>query len=123
MIRIPYDLGITGTVFTKRKSVYFNEFEGSAFYVEEADNMKTLDKIQNFLFLPMLGIDGEPNGIIHMLNFKEPLSPLKVRKMIAMKKFIGAVYERIIMQQKNLETQLGFGDLLGGVNNALNAKT
>ena len=45
MINIPYELGITGTVFTKRKSVYFNEFEGSAFYVEEADNMKTLDKI------------------------------------------------------------------------------
>ena len=33
MISIPYDLGITGTVFAKNKSVYFNEFEGSAFFV------------------------------------------------------------------------------------------
>ena len=33
MICIPYDLGITGTVFAKNKSVYFNEFEGSAFFV------------------------------------------------------------------------------------------
>ena len=59
--------------------------------------MKTLEQIKNFLFIPMIGLEGEPNGIIHMLNFKEPINPLKVRKMIAMKKFIGAIFERIIM--------------------------
>ena len=45
----------------------------------------------------MIGLEGEPNGVIHMLNFKEPINPLKVRKIIAMKKFIGAIFERIIM--------------------------
>ena len=58
MIKVPYDLGITGTVFSKNKSVYYNEFEGSAFFVQEVDNIKTLDKINNFLFLPMITGDG-----------------------------------------------------------------
>ena len=48
---------------------------------------------------------------------------MKVKKMIALKKFLGAMFEKILMQQKNLETQVGFSNLLDDVNQAINRKT
>ena len=64
MICIPYGLGITGDVFGKNKTVYFNNFEHSGFFVQESDNIKAVDNIRNFAMVPLVGHDGEPNGAL-----------------------------------------------------------
>ena len=64
MICIPYGLGITGDAFGKNKSVYFNNFEYSSFFVQEADNIKAADNIRNFVIFPIIGHNGEPNGVM-----------------------------------------------------------
>jgi len=103
MICIPHGAGITGEVFAKNKSVYFNKFEYSPYFTQETDNLKAFENIHNFIFIPMTGYDEVPNGVVQMYNFKQPITRLKVKKMIAMKKLIGSILDKVSVQNQNLE--------------------
>ena len=65
MICTPYQVGATGCAFAKSKTIYHNHYEGGeAQFVQESDNIKALKNIQNFLILPIVGHNGEPNGVV-----------------------------------------------------------
>ena len=85
--------------------------------------MKANDRIRNFAMIPMIGHDGEPNGVLQMYDFKGPITRLKMKKLIAMKKFLGACLDKVSLQQQNLETQVGFQNLLLGVEAAVRTKS
>ena len=121
MICVPHGLGITGDVFAKNKSVYHNSHELPAYFVQESDNVKDIDIIKNFVMFPIIGHDGETNGVIQMCSFKQPITRLKMNKLIAMKKFLGACLDKVTLQQQNLESQVGLQNLLQGVSDAVDS--
>ena len=109
MICIPSDQGLTGAVFGKAKTIYYNSFEGvtqSHFY-PETDNIKAYKNLSSFLFTPMIGHDLQPNGVLQLYSFKQPITRLQVKKMIALRKFIGGCLDGINLMNKNLETVVG----------------
>ena len=109
MICIPSDQGLTGSVFGKSKTIYYNNFEGvtqSHFY-PETDNIKAFKNLTSFLFLPMIGHDLRPNGVIQLYSFKQPITRLQVKKMIALRKFVGGCLDGINLMNKNLVTVVG----------------
>ena len=55
----------------------------------------------------MIGHDLRPNGVIQLYSFKQPISRLQVKKMIALRKFIGGCLDGINLQNKNLVTVVG----------------
>ena len=66
MICIPADQGLTGAAIGKAKTIYYNDFAGvigSHFY-PETDNIKSFKNITSFLFIPTLGHDLLPNGVL-----------------------------------------------------------
>ena len=66
MICIPTDQGLTGTVFSKAKTVYYNNFDvtPSTKFQTEIDNIKGIHNIKNFVFSPIIGHDLRPNGVL-----------------------------------------------------------
>lgn len=109
MVCIPSDQGLTGAAFGKAKTIYFNGFDQvtqSKFY-PETDNIKAFKNITNFMISPVIGHDGTPNGVMQLYSFKNPITRLKVKKFIAMRKFIGGCLDGINLMNKNLETVVG----------------
>ena len=109
MVCIPSDQGLTGAAFGKAKTIYYNNFEGvtqSKFY-PETDNVKSYKNITNFVITPIVGHDDKPNGMIQLYSFKQPLNRLKIKKFIAMRKFIGGCLDTINLMNRNLETVMG----------------
>ena len=47
----------------------------------------------------MIGHDGEPNGVLQMYSFKQPITRLKMKKFIALKKFLGGCLDKVTIQQ------------------------
>lgn len=109
MICIPYQVGATGCAFAKSKTVYLNQFDGknNALFVSESDNIKALPNVRNFLILPIVGHDGQPNGIIQMYNFKNSLTRLRVNRFIAMKRFLGGCLDTVALKTGLLECFMG----------------
>ena len=71
MICMPHDLGLTGACFACDKLVYDNNFDlgRPSYFYKESDNVKALKQISNFMFVPMRGHNGLPNGVIQCFNF------------------------------------------------------
>lgn len=55
----------------------------------------------------MIGHDLQPNGVLQLYSFKQPITRLQVKKMIALRKFIGGCLDGINLMNKNLETVVG----------------
>ena len=119
MICVPHGVGTTGEVFAKNKSVYYNDFEQSPYFIPETDNLKETKNVKNFVIFPMVGHDDTPNGVVQMYSFKQPISRLKMKKLIAMKKFLGGCLEKVTMQNTNLEYQVGIGSNLPEIKEAI----
>ena len=109
LVCMPSDQGLTGCAFGKAKTIYYNDFDTSPstkFY-PETDNIKAFKNIANFVFVPMIGHDLKPNGVIQLYNFRQPITRMLVKKMIAVRKFIGGCLDGINLQNKNLEAVVG----------------
>lgn len=76
-------------------------------FAPETDNIKSFKNITNFLFSPIVGHDGKPNGVIQLYSLSQPISRLQVKKIIAMRKFIGGCLDGITLLNGNLETVVG----------------
>ena len=109
MICIPSDQGLTGAAFCKAKTIYYNNFEGvtQSYFNPDTDNLKAYKNITNFIITPIIGHDGRPNGVLQFYSFKQPITRLQVKKMIAMRKFIGGCLDGINLMNKNLESVVG----------------
>ena len=109
LICIPSDQGLTGLSFGKAKTIYYNNFEGvtqSKFY-PETDNLKAYKNISSFIMSPLIGHDGKPNGVLQLYSFKQPITRLQIKKMIAMRKFLGGCLDNVNLNKKNLESVVG----------------
>ena len=71
MVCMPSDQGLTGLAFGKAKTVYFNNFDvnPSTKFYPETDNIKAYKNIASFIFVPIIGHDLKPNGVIQLYNF------------------------------------------------------
>ena len=95
--------------FSKAKTIYYNDFEGvtQSHFLPECDNLKAFKNIKNFMLAPIIGYDGKPNGVLQFYSFHNPISRLQVKKMIAVRKFIGACLENVNRNGCNLEAVVG----------------
>lgn len=66
MINFPVTTGITSLAFKSQKIKYFNDFlpHTNMSFVSDVDNIKSLSKIENLMFVPMTREDGTSNGVI-----------------------------------------------------------
>ena len=59
------------------------------------------------MMAPILGHDGKPNGLLQFYSFNQAISRLQVKKMIALRKFIGGCLENVGLNSNNLESIVG----------------
>ena len=113
MICIPQFGGCTGNAFEKVKTIYLNQFDGTNkhHFAAENDNIKGLKNIRNFVIMPLIGHNGETNGVIQFFNFKNNLSRLKVNRFIAMKKFLGSCVDNVSLKSGVLECAMGLSNM------------
>ena len=109
MICISSEQGLTGQSFCKAKTIYYNDFDKvtQSRFQPETDNIKAYNNLTNFLFNPIIGYDGKPNGVIQLYSLDQPITRLKVKKMIAMRKFVGGCLDSINLLNGNLEMVVG----------------
>ena len=86
-------------------------------WYNETDNIKALKKINNYVFMPLIGHEGQTNGIIQLFNFRNPITRLQVRKYNVIGKFLGSCLENVTMKNQNLETIVGMDLMLEGLGN------
>lgn len=79
----------------------------------ESDNVKSLKKITNFVFMPIIGHEGQSNGLIQMFNFKTPITRLQVRKYMALSKYLGSCLEKVTMESMMIETVVALDLMMG----------
>ena len=60
--------------------------------------------INNFVFVPLIGFDGQSNGLIQMINFKNNVDRLQIRKYAALSKFLGCCLDRVILSTSAMTT-------------------
>lgn len=81
----------------------------------ETDNIKSLKKIHNFVFMPIIGHEGQSNGLIQMFNFKNQITRLQVRKYLALAKYLGSCLEKVTMESMMIETVVALDLMMGGL--------
>jgi hypothetical protein len=63
---VPINEGVTGQTFARQKTNYYNDFvkKDCKLWYPESDNVNNLKQINNFIFFPLVGNQGQSNGII-----------------------------------------------------------
>ena len=124
MICIPYDLGLTGSCYLNDKAIYDNDFDLARpnYFYNESDNIKALKVVTSFVFIPMIGHDELPNGVIQCYNFKAPVSRLQLKKMYAIRKFYGGCLDYVNYMSQNLEIISGHIRSLKGTFQVVNQR-
>lgn len=114
---MPVNLGVSGQTFQRQKINYFNDFAkpDCPVWYPESDNVKSLKKVHNFVFMPMIGHEGQSNGLIQMFNFKNPITRLQVRKYAALSKYLGSCLEKVTMESMMIETVVGLDLMMSGL--------
>lgn len=79
----------------------------SNYFAPESDNVKAYKNISNFVITPIIGHDGKPNGVLQLYCFKQQINRMLVKKMVAMRKFVGGCLDTINLMNQNLETVVG----------------
>lgn len=74
------------------------------------------------MFAPIVGHDGKPNGLLQLYGFQSPISRLQIKKMIALRKFLGGCLENINLKSHNLDAIVGGMNNIQHVGNAINAR-
>lgn len=107
-VYIACDSGITGQCYQRQKVNYFNNFNAGECieWCPETDDMRGRRNINNFVFMPLIGFDGQSNGVIQMINFKNNLTRLQIRKYAALSKFLGCSLDRVILSTSAMTTCL-----------------
>ena len=106
MIFYPVHLGITSIVFKKQKTVVINNFGGSSQFdfVNEIDNPKGIQNINNVMIGAMTREDGTTNGIIQLFNTSGHVTQFDRRKFDAISRFFGGCVEKLEDSMKKLTT-------------------
>lgn len=120
MICLPSDQGLAGMAFSKAKTVYFNNFDKvtQSSFVPQMDNVKQVPGIKNFVFYPIIGHDNRPNGVIQLYSCDNSISRLSIKKVNAIRKFLGGCLDNVNLINKNLEMVVGS---MGNVSQAMEA--
>ena len=108
MITFPITTGITSQAFKSQKVKYFNDFlpHTNMAFVSDVDNIKSVSKINNLMFVPMTREDGTSNGVIQLFNFPRTIQSLDKKKLASISRFFGQCLENIEDITKKLTTTL-----------------
>lgn len=67
-INFPINGGISGIAFSQNEVIWTNSADKETNFVNTIDNQSSSSEVKNFLIGPVIGKNGQPNGVIQFIN-------------------------------------------------------
>lgn len=68
IIRLPYNIGLTGIAIEKKTCVVFKKGERTPGFVSEIDNFNNIQGVRNILICPFFDENNKIRGVIQLMN-------------------------------------------------------
>lgn len=97
LINFPTSNGITGEVYKRQTTIFYNNFNPmyNILYSADVDNIRAV-VIKNIAVTPMIREDGSSNGAIHLFNNTRGRIGASVRgKLDGLRRFLGSMVENL----------------------------
>ena len=68
VIRLPYNLGLTGQAIAQKKCIAFKKGEREAGFISEIDNFYNIQGVRNMLICPFFDEFDKIRGVVQLIN-------------------------------------------------------
>lgn len=68
IIRLPYNIGLTGVAIEQKRSMVFQKGEKQTGFLQEIDNIYNIQGVRNILICPFFDEDEKIRGVFQLIN-------------------------------------------------------
>lgn len=125
MIFIPKNVGLSTLAITQKRVIYVNNFEFGKFsdFMNGADNITGLKKINDFAIGPIVDYNNEVTGLIYFYNCAQGAINLNtVKKMKSIAKLIGGCRALVDVLSEQLLIKVGLNQRMKEIELIVNEK-